>query len=250
MINLTKDEIDIDKGIDYQDSRQVISAVMQMSSKKDKIPLQFAKQMFDIAATLNQGKTELTIREIAELIGIFPAHLSYAKTVAKRHNNNWDSFLREYEDLKCTSWKDYIKKKNPPVNRDWYKLIHEMVKKINEMIEKIRKEPQDANTYKGLEHIRNNIIKYVPLDYSLLDENYIKYYECCCCGSYPPPEEGHIVRQYKGSFYIKYPLCNACAEINRSPNLEKMMVMYAAYAVNLERAYDMIHVNSNIATFI
>jgi hypothetical protein len=80
----------------------------------------------------------------------------------------------------------------------------------------------------------------VPLAEAIYDTAYLKYSECCCCGEYPPPENGFMLKQYKNDTYIQYPICDRCEEDGKEPDTERIMRMYAGYAINLEQMIDRI----------
>lgn len=118
------------------------------------------------------------------------------------------------------------------------KLLEKLVTRIGELKTDPERMPKLAVSMNNIRRVINRAVP--PLE-DLADTNYIKYYACACCGAYPPPPDGYEERLFNtGLFQMRYPICETCIAEEKEPDWQRVAVMYASYALNLEYATDVI----------
>lgn len=228
------------KGLDNiepDNFRDVIGNMTLLNNDNRELPKDIALNNFRMGALANMMNTNLTIREVAKIVGTNFKTLSIAKTVARKLHNSERAFLERYEKLQAKSWGHFCKEFLPRRKTNKKRLRSKIIEEIAYMLNTLRIEGDDPEVREELEGIRDTITRYLPLTESIVDENYTKYYECVCCGAYPPPKEGWDLQVYKEFPYVKYPRCPDCQREKRQPIKDKLIALYAGYSINQEAYY-------------
>lgn len=219
------------------DIRDIIGNMTLMQGRNKQLPREIALNMFRMGVLANKAQGQMTIREIADIVGIHFKGVSYAKTAAKRLDFSEEKFLEYYDEKKCVSWNSFLNKFMPRKKVD-HKMPDKVKKRLSAYMRQMKEDGWDSDARKALEEMRDILVMHLPLRESIADWRYIKYYECCCCGAYPPPQDGWDLRVYKDFHHVKYPICQECMAENRPPVKDKLIAMYAGYAINMDVLYD------------
>lgn len=230
------------ENIDLDDPRDVMGFGMDAINEIKSLPRKRLIKMFDLGCVFAQGKTTLPQREQAKLLNLNHKIFTMMMTTARKFDYNKDKFIAYCDEKGITGWVQYLNHIMPKKDVDVLKLSANLENRIGKLFNTLQTNGHDDKNkyYEALARIRDKITRYVPLDNQLINNKYVQYYECCCCGEYPPPKEGFRVLRYNQSHYLSYPICQNCYDDKKQPNLERIALMYASYAINLEQAYDKI----------
>jgi len=223
----------VDYEINYTDQRDIISKSAFLLMLINQHEEEKIKLLFKLGQIFYQNKSSLHPRAICEILNISSGAFSEVYKTAQRHQT-YESFKKEYEEWDCHSWNTYqihlrnLKKKDidpMPVKNE----VKSLIASFNAEYDK---KSEDA-----LIEIRGMIDKAVAVREESVDVEYLRFYSCVGCGDSNPPEKGWELFAAKEEKHIIYPLCPECIDKKRNPDPVKIAIMYADYALNLERAY-------------
>lgn len=255
---LGHDQLDTDIGVmeyyvtkgdmdDPTDSRKVVSYLKQKATGMVSAFLDNAMRMFEIGAGLNKEQTNITIRDMGEVLGIPYPKLSVAKTVAKKLDNDSEKFRRLFLESGVRTFEAFSKQLlgEKKTRLPGIKTVETTHRKVKRHITAVKVGNQeDMPTYIAmLKRIRDLLIRNFPLDESVTDPNYIKYSPCCCCGDQDIPPTGNVVAAIDGMPHAAYPVCEKCNKDNVPPDYKLVMELYINYSLNMQKAFDMIYLD-------
>jgi len=220
--------------IDSSDIGNVISGVNALVENARDYKYLEAERLFEVGCLLNETNAAISQREYADILGVGQHQISDAKRVAGTLMNDKERFVKEMERLDNMSWYSLKKRLLPPVKVSVTNALKALSKRVSRAFNDIG--GMERADYNGFRRIKNMLRRYIPDDENISDLNYLEYSPCCCCGSGDIPPDGNNIQSYKGLPHISYPVCDDCLEKQKKPDPERVMAIYAAYAINLERS--------------
>jgi len=234
--------------IDYTHSGQVINGLIeQMGVQKAKgQDRDFAT--IELAALLAKGDIRMTDLELANVTGLSNAGLWEMKATGRFFDGDTVAMKKFYVENGCKTYTNFSQKakmaygvKPPGIIPE--AAIKKLYAKIRDYLIAHKTERGtdiEISLYKAFDLVRNTIDRYLPKKYYVTDKEYLKYAECCCCGKYPPPEEGFklVAIDNWTNDKLQYPVCQDCIEEKVPPDLQKIALLYAGYALTIEKAFD------------
>lgn len=199
------------------------------------------KRMWDIGVLLAKNKTNLTVTDLARAFGVERSIASRAKSIAKKMDCNEEAFIKKWDELGNPTWSTLMIYFYPSMRKkEKSERAKRLIEQVKDMTFKIDTPEQKEKVYKDLLEVQRIIIRLLPLKLRLTDVNYLPYSPCACCGEYsPPPETGYELRKYKSTPF-KYPICQTCAEMDAEPDPDRVIELYANYALNIEATLESI----------
>ena len=236
---------------DPKDSRHVVSYLKQKMVGINHVRVDVATKMFEIGCGMLRQKTKISMRDMGKILGMNYAKLSIAKTVASRLNCDVEKFRRLFIETGSTNFDSFAKEllgsKGAKASRGTASL-RKVLDKVRKILASARAttDPAQEADITILKQIRDAIIKQYPLDEQVTDPNYIKYSPCCACNDVAIPPSGNKVLLLDDMQHIAYPLCETCFDENKPPDYKKVLELYAGYALNMQRAFDMIYIDGEM----
>lgn len=233
----------IDK-VDASNTREVVSTIASSVQSIHSIREQEALKIFRLGVLLlraDDSKADNnmpSMRELGNYTGISYAKLSIAKTVVKKLGSDESEFLKQYRDSNATSWTSFAKKICKEKRKYRYRSLGSNVgKKIDEFIQRLGNGDATEEQIEEILHLRRRINKHLPLKRDLVEAEDIKYSMCACCGDEDIPPEGWTMKKDSKYYYMTYPICPNCEELNLEPSYEIIAKIYALHSYRMEEFY-------------
>ena len=222
----------IDK-VNLNDVRDVVTSLSVVAKTAFDYRYGIAEKYFDIGCLVGKSDTGISYREYGRMLGMpYRSVLGY-KQVAEALGYDKKRFFEAMDGLEEKTWTTLYRKYCPAKRVDHRRTVTKLKAIVGQLL---RSEENDETTHRQkleIISIRNMITRYCPADSTLKDKNYLPYSPCCCCGEKVIPPGGFHLREY-GKGYIKYPICPECENEGRAAEPDRILKLYATYALNME----------------
>ena len=220
--------------------QEFVAQATEATQNAEQRQLDYVCEQFRLGVLLQQNQTDVTIQQLAEMLGIPRKQLLLASSLAAHFDCDESKARAAFYALEPprTYYQLYrvlrrAKHKKTLSNRSVRTTLERLIQHIYALKHDPEQYPQLVH---DLSKVRAAINRHIPQDFTEIDENFLRYSNCCCCGASEPPDVGYTLYTHKRFAYLRYPVCNTCEADGQSqnPDFERVAQLYALYAQQLE----------------
>ena len=231
----------------YDDPRDTIGTLKTLvTSQKEKQTSNLINGL-KLAIMLATNEVPMTVRGLADLLGVHSSYVGRLKTASKRFDNDLNTMMKEAERLGSQTIEHFLKSYMPPKAVDrklkLQRQTKHVVKSINKTYAEYQNNPTDEQSRRSLARIRNTLTLRLPHNKTILHRNMLLWAPCVSCGADPTEEHKLTYHQYHGE-KIELPVCEMCTStanelgVPVNINMWRVVSLWRNYALDLERSHE------------